>query len=121
MTTRAIHIEVIKAMDTSSFINAIRRFLALRGPVIQLRSDCGSNFVGARNELEGVLKPSDISASQWYLLKEGCEWIFNPPHTSHAGSAWEGMIGVTRRILEAMLAEEPSKHLTHEVFDNLDG
>ena len=29
MTTRAIHIEVIESMDTSSFINALRRFLAL--------------------------------------------------------------------------------------------
>ena len=106
-------------MDTSSFINALRRFLALRGPVIQLRSDCGSNFVGARNELEGVLKPSDVSASQRYLLKEGCEWIFNPPHASHADGAWERMIGVTRRILEAMLAEVPSKHLTHEVLTTL--
>ena len=119
METRAIQIEVIEAMDTSSFINALRRFLALRGPVIQLRSDCGSNFVGARNELEGVLKPSDISAAQRYLLKEGCEWIFNPPHASHAGGAWERMIGVTRRILEAMLSEVPSKHLTHEVLTTL--
>ena len=45
MSTRAIHIEVIESMDTSSFINALRRFLAIRGPVIQLRSDCGTNFV----------------------------------------------------------------------------
>lgn len=29
MTTRAIHIEVIESMVTSSFINALRRFLAL--------------------------------------------------------------------------------------------
>lgn len=31
-------------MDTSSFINALRRFLAIRGPVKQLRSDCGTNL-----------------------------------------------------------------------------
>lgn len=29
MSTRAIHIEVIEAMDTSSFINALRRFVAM--------------------------------------------------------------------------------------------
>jgi len=34
MSTSAVHIEVIESMDTSSFINAIRRFLAIRGPVI---------------------------------------------------------------------------------------
>ena len=47
MATRAIHIELIESLDTSSFINALRRFLDLRGPAIQLRSDCGTNFVGA--------------------------------------------------------------------------
>ncbi|KAL9974183.1 hypothetical protein ACROYT_G011194 [Oculina patagonica] len=119
LSSRAIHIEVIESMDTSSFINALRRFLALRGPVIQIRSDCGSNFVGARNELQGVLTPSDVSTTRSYLLKEGCEWVFNPPHASHAGGAWERMIGVTRRVLEAVLADVPSRHLTHEVLTTL--
>lgn len=32
MSIRAVHIELIEAMDTSSFINALRRFFALRGP-----------------------------------------------------------------------------------------
>lgn len=119
LSSRAIHIEVIESMDTSSFINALRRFLALRGPVIQIRFDCGSNFIGARNELQGVLTPSDVSTTRSYLLKEGCEWVFNPPHASHAGGAWERMIGVTRRVLEAVLADVPSRHLTHEVLTTL--
>ena len=106
-------------MDTSSFINALRRFLAIRGPVIQLRSDCGTNFVGACNELQAVLKPSDASPVKRYLLKEGCEWLFNSPHASHTGGAWERMIGVARRVLEAMLADVSPKHLTHEVLTTL--
>ena len=73
MSTRAVHIEIIESMDTSSFINALCRFLAIRGPVIQLCSDCGTNFVGARNKLQAVLKPSDASPVKRYLLKEGCE------------------------------------------------
>ena len=32
LTVRAIHIELIESLDTSSFINALRRFLAIRGP-----------------------------------------------------------------------------------------
>lgn len=51
MSTRALHIEVIESMDSSSCINALRRLFALRGPVKQLRSDCGTNFVGACSEL----------------------------------------------------------------------
>ena len=73
MSTRAIHIEIIESMDTSSFINALRPFLAIRGPVIQLCSDGGTNFVGARNKLHAVLKPSNTSPVKRYLLKEGFE------------------------------------------------
>ena len=49
MSTRAVHIEFIESTDTYTFTNALQRFLAIRGPVIQLRSDCATNFVGACN------------------------------------------------------------------------
>lgn len=52
MSIRAVHIEVIESLDTSSFINALRRFLSVRGPVKHLRSDRGTNFVGASKELK---------------------------------------------------------------------
>ena len=41
LTVRAIHIELVESMDTSSFINALRRFFAIRGPAAQLRCDNG--------------------------------------------------------------------------------
>lgn len=44
LSIRAIHLEVIESMDSSSFINALRRFLAIRGPVKQIRSDRGTNL-----------------------------------------------------------------------------
>lgn len=47
LTTRAIHIEVIKELSTSAFINATRRFISIRGMVSEFRSDRGTNFVGA--------------------------------------------------------------------------
>ncbi|XP_069140958.1 uncharacterized protein [Argopecten irradians] len=51
LTTRAIHVEVVESMSSACFINALRRFVALRGNVKEIRSDCGTNFVGAVNEL----------------------------------------------------------------------
>jgi hypothetical protein len=109
LTVRAIHIELIESLDTSSFINALRRFLALRGPVAQLRSDCGTNFVGARNELEAAMNEMDKKDIEAYLVHKGCEWIFNPPHASHAGGIWERMItdgikrSYTRPVNEVIL------------------
>ena len=52
MASRAVHLESANSLDTASFINALRRFICRRGPVHQLQSDQGSNFVGARRELK---------------------------------------------------------------------
>ena len=59
MFSRAVHIETSTTLETDSFINAPRRFLAERGPVRQIRSDRGTNFVGAKRELADALKEMD--------------------------------------------------------------
>lgn len=59
MSTRAVHIELIEAMSTSSFINALRRFFCIRGPAQIFRSDRGTNFVGACSELQIDHKDTD--------------------------------------------------------------
>ncbi|KAK7877393.1 hypothetical protein WMY93_031909, partial [Mugilogobius chulae] len=116
MSTRAVHLEVIESMDTSSFINALRRFFSIRGPAIQLRTDCGTNFTGACRELGFDNKiPSDPKIKS-FLNDSGCAWVFNPPHSSHMGGSWERMIGVARRILDSQLSQIGSQHLTHEVL-----
>ena len=115
MSTRAVHIEVLESMDTSSYINALRRLFAIRGPAKQLRSDCGTNFVGACNELKLGKERQDTGIHQ-YLNEQGCTWEFNPPHASHMGGAWERMIGVARRILDSILLQNKSSQLSHEVL-----
>ena len=54
MASRSVHLETANSLNTSSFINALTRFLSCRGPVRQLRSDHGTNFIGARNELKAA-------------------------------------------------------------------
>ena len=47
--SRAVHIEVTNVLDTDSFIQALKRFIARRGPVRSIRSDNGTNFVRETN------------------------------------------------------------------------
>ncbi|XP_048855417.1 uncharacterized protein LOC125723046 [Brienomyrus brachyistius] len=119
MSTRAIHIEVVESMDTSSFINTLRRFFAIRGAVKLLRSDCGSNFASACKELQIDKQGCYNSKLNSFLEDSGCKWIFNPPHVSHMAGSWERMIGVTRKILDAMLLEHRNAKLTHEILVTL--
>nr|XP_054601538.1 uncharacterized protein LOC129164687 [Nothobranchius furzeri] len=116
LVTRAVHMEVIDSLSTSSFINALRRFTAIRGPAKLFRSDRGTNFVGACKEL-GIT--SDDAALQSYLKDQGCTWDFNLPHSSHMGGAWERMIGIAQRILDSMLLKMHSPTLSHEVLTTL--
>ncbi|XP_031755219.1 uncharacterized protein LOC116409808 [Xenopus tropicalis] len=117
LNIRAIHIEVIESMDTSSFINSFRRFFAIRGQVKTIRSDRGTNFVGACREL-GISSNLNYEEVESFLSKQEVCWIFNPPHASYMGGVWERMIGVARRILDSMLLQLPSK-LSHEVLITL--
>ena len=56
LSSRAVHIECTCSLETDSFIQAQRRFVARRGNISVLRSDNGSNFVGAQKELEKAYK-----------------------------------------------------------------
>lgn len=116
MSTRAVHIELIESMTTSSFINALRRFFSIRGPAKLLRSNRGTNFVGACKELK---IDTDDSSLQNYLKEKGCTWLFNPPYSSHMGGSWERLIGMSRRVLDAMLLRTGLGRLTHEVLSTL--
>lgn len=117
MSTRAIHIEVIESMDTSSFINALRRFFAIRGAAKLLRSDCSTNFVSACRELQiDKGRGCHNGKINTYLGDSSCQWQFNPPHASHMAGSWERMIDVSRRILDAILLQHGKAKLTHEVL-----
>ncbi|XP_032401557.1 uncharacterized protein LOC116707960 [Xiphophorus hellerii] len=118
MAVRAVHIEVIESLDTSCFINALRRFLAIRGPVKQIRSDRGTNFVSASADLK-IPSNIDSKSVEKYLADRGCSWVFNPPHASHMGGSWERLIGIARRILDSMFLQVGTSSLTHEVLTTL--
>ena len=47
LSTKAIHIEVVEEMTSSSFIIALKRFSAIRGNFNIVQSDRGTNFAGA--------------------------------------------------------------------------
>ena len=69
LASRAVHLEVANAMDTDSFIQALRMFIARRGNMKMLRSDNGSNFVGAQTELSKASQEMDsISPGTWFRL-----------------------------------------------------
>ena len=106
MASRAVHLEIADSLSTSSFINVLRRFIARRGEVKSLRSDRGTNFIGAERELAEMTKEWNEGQVVETMLQAGVQWIFNPSGASHFGGVWERQIRTIRKILTATLTEQ---------------
>ena len=93
-------------MDTDSYINALRRFISIRGPIRILRSDRGTNFIGGMRELkESINKVNDQKVKE-FLLENSCDHVLNVPSASHHGGVWERMIRTVRSVLNSLLVKE---------------
>ena len=57
-TTKAVHLDIAKSLDTQECMKAIRRFIARRGCPKKIFSDNGTNFIGSLGELIKLKKAS---------------------------------------------------------------
>lgn len=106
LSVRAVHIEVASSLDTDSFINALRRFIARRGQVLEIRSDNGTNFIGAERELRQAINGWNHSRINDALLQKNIKWVFNPPAGSHHGGVWERLIRSVRKVFNSTLKSQ---------------
>ena len=116
MTTRAVHLEIACSLDTDSFINVLRRFICRRGQPEVIRSDNGTNFLGAERELREAVMKLDQDKIAERLRQKEIVWKFNPPAASHMGGVWERMIRSVRKVLQVLMKEQ---RLTDETLSTL--
>lgn len=76
-----------------------------KGPIRLLRSDRGTNFVGATREFREAVGEMDTSRVTRFLQNKGCDFQFkmNVPSASHMGGVWERQIRSVRSILNTLL------------------
>ena len=104
MTTRAVHLEVVECLSTDAFIQALERFINRRGYPQSINSDCGTNFVGADNELRQWF--SDLHKDEnvmLYAKRKEIHWNFNPPCSPHMGGVWERLVRSVKTSLKTIL------------------
>ena len=111
LSTKAIHIELVSDLSTNRFIQALRRFMARRGRCTDIFSDNGTNFVGARNRLQDLLrllKDKDHKEKvNNYCLDEGIRWHFSPPSGPHFGGLWGAAVRSTIFHLQRVIGDNP--------------
>ncbi|XP_029341031.1 uncharacterized protein LOC103311791 [Acyrthosiphon pisum] len=101
--TKALHLELSSDLSTETFLLAFTRFVARRGPVHEMHSDCGTNFVGASRILTPLKTFIHSSSFQdrvhQQLAKTGVKWFFNPPSSPHFGGLWEAGVKSAKALI----------------------
>ena len=106
MNSRAVRLDVARSLETDDFILVLMRFLNRRGHVKELRSDNGSNFVGADREIKEAIEQSDKEKVGRELQQGGCKWVFHPPGASHMSGVWERLVKSVKWSLKAILGKD---------------
>lgn len=118
LVVKAIHLELVTELSTPAFISAFKRFLARRGPCSVMMSDCGSNFLGAKNQLNElnkfVISRDFRNNLESELLKRNIDWKFNPPAAPHFGGIWESNVKCVKNHLKRVIGQQI---LTYEEFN----
>lgn len=100
LTIRVVH--VVHSLDTSSFLNALPRFIVPQ----EIRSDNGTNFTSADKELRQAIGKWNQEMIKEFLQQKEILRVFNPPTALHIGGVWERMIRSVRKIFNAVLKEQ---------------
>ena len=106
LSSIAIHIETVASLNTDSFILCLRRFIGRKRNIRRLRSDNGSNIVGASSEFKKAFGEMDQQKINDFMRDNGVEWMLweqNPPSASNMGRVWEKKIRSARTILTSFL------------------
>lgn len=110
MVTKSIHLELANDLSTNSFLACFKRFIARRGFCTDVYCDNGTNFVGAKRDLEDLLKLIKNQQHQetisTFSSTIGINWHFNPPSAPHFGGIWEAGVKSLKYHLKRVIGQQ---------------
>ena len=99
MLSRAVHLNLATDYSTDAFLQVLRRFVANRGHPVILRSDPGSQLIGASKELRRIMKGLDQSQIVKYAAGTGFEWKFAPADAPWHNACVEALIKSVKKSI----------------------
>ena len=92
--TRALYLEILPNLETTTFMSSLKRFIARRGRPSKIFSDNGRTFVGAAKLIKEIQKDEQM---QDYLASEKITWRFNLSRAPWWGGQFERLVGLFKR------------------------
>jgi len=99
-TSRAVHLEVVTDLSTTTFLLAFRRFTSRRSLPVVMMSDNASTYTSAADELTRLFTSEELNT---VLGREGTKWQFIPKKAPWFGGYWERLIGLTKMAIKKTL------------------
>ena len=119
MAVRAVHLEATGGTDTTHVVNAISRFVDVRGIPKTVTTDNQTSFQKADKDLTDWIGAIDLdmlrekTGHEFRPGSRGIEWIFNPPLAPHFGGVFEILVKAMKRALKTTVGHAD---LTEEEF-----
>ena len=102
LQTRAVHLELVQSLETSSFLNALSRMVDRRGCPRTIVSDNGKTFVKADKEIRARMLEDEAELSRRHKT---ITWRFLPPYASNMGGVHEALVKSAKRALRCVLEQ----------------
>ncbi|KAH7670002.1 Integrase core domain containing protein [Aphelenchoides avenae] len=127
MTVRAIHMEIVESMDTSSFIRALNRFAGRRGMPASILSDNGKQLLAAREVLKTFQPAVDGNAThsvapsetlERFLQQHRIRWTTITEVAPWRGGSYERLIGPVKNALRRSIGSG-KRVLSRDDFETL--
>ena len=96
-TVRAVHLDLVPDLTTSSFLRSLKRFAARRGLPRRIVSGNAKTFKAAAKAIQAIVTSREV---QEHLTGLGVEWKFNVERAPWWGGIFERMVRSTKRCLK---------------------
>lgn len=103
MHTRAVHLDVVDDLMSSSFIACYERFVARRGLCYKLYSDNGTSFIGAEKEIARAYKEWQMDGTVDRIANKGTHWSFMTPAAPHQDGIYEAAVKSIKHHLKRIV------------------
>lgn len=114
LVTRAIHLELCGDLSTDGFVACLRRFCGRRGTPTDVYTDNGTNFIGAKNEIEEIQKTLNSESTRTAITNFATDhqlhWHLSPPRAPHFGGIWEAGVKAMKVLLRKNLSTRPLRY-----------
>ena len=114
-SSRAIHLEMTLDLVTDSFVEALRRFIAIRGVPSVICSDNGRTFEGASKFVAKFIngKSNEVIPREEFA-NFNIRWQFIPPRSPWWGGFYERMVQIVKKSLKRVMTEKGLNYMQFE-------